>query len=198
MDEAITVGYEDGARAVELAREAVEGYVQRGQRTNPGSMREAFYQRTGAFVRLTTRRGRGRLRGCAGTYRTDDQLGLAIVEAAIGAAGQESGGSAVQRTELDDIRVSVCLVENVTLTDDPVADLELGRHAVAVDKGDQHGWLYPTVPVENDWGAEQFLSRACRKAGLSPTAWTDDDCVVTLVDGRVFRERDDEGVERVA
>ena len=197
-DRQATIGYEDGARAVELAREAVEGYVRRGQRTNPGSMRDAFYQRTGAFVRLTTRRGRGRLRGCAGTYRTDDQLGLAIVEAAIGAAGEESGGSAVQRTELTDLRVSVCLVENVTLTDDPVADVELGSHAVAVDRGSNHGWIYPTVPVENDWSAERFFSRACRKAGLPPTAWADDDTVVSLIDGAVFRERDDDGVDQLA
>lgn len=197
MAETITVGYEDGARAVELAREAITGYARRGQRTNPGSMREAFYQRTGAFVRLTTRDGRGRLRGCAGSYRTDDQLGLALVEAAIRAAGEETGGSAVEAGELDNIRVSVCVVESVTLTDDPAADLELGRHALAVDRGGKHGWLYPTVPVENGWNEARFCSRVCRKAGLAPTAWQDDETVVTLIDGSVFREREDGAVERL-
>ncbi|MEF8856940.1 MAG: AMMECR1 domain-containing protein, partial [Haloplanus sp.] len=92
MSEAQTVhlSYEDGARAVELAREAVEAYVLQGQREQPGSMRDAFYARTGAFVRITSTRGRGRLRGCAGAYRGSDQLGHAIVDAAITAASDDS------------------------------------------------------------------------------------------------------------
>jgi len=55
----VDLSYEDGARAVELARESVDSYVRHGQREQPGSMREAFYERTGAFVRLESTRGRG-------------------------------------------------------------------------------------------------------------------------------------------
>ncbi|MFB6244545.1 MAG: TIGR00296 family protein [Halobaculum sp.] len=190
---AVELTYQDGVRAVELAREAVTAFVRRGQREDPGSMREAFYNRTGAFVRLKSTRGRGRLRGCAGSYRTDDQLGHAIVDAAIGAASSDSGGSEVETGELDSLRVSVCVVEDVTLTDNPVDDIELGRHGVAVDYAGEHGWHYPTVPVENGWSAQQFLSRTCRKSGLSPLAWQEDDAVVTLIDGQVYRERADGG-----
>jgi uncharacterized protein (TIGR00296 family) len=187
------LSYEDGLRAVELARESVAAFVCRGQREEPGSMRDAFYNRTGAFVRLKSTRGRGRLRGCAGTYGTDEQLGHAIVDAAIGAASSDSGGSEVEAGELDSLQVSVCIVEDVILTDDPVADIKLGRHGVAIDYENKHGWHYPTVPVENGWSAEQFLSRTCRKSGLSPMAWQDDDAVVTLIDGQVYRERPDGG-----
>ncbi|MEZ3142629.1 TIGR00296 family protein [Halobaculum sp. MBLA0143] len=190
---AVELSYQDGVRAVELARESVTAFVERGQREDPGSMRDAFYNRTGAFVRLKSTRGRGRLRGCAGSYRTDDQLGHAIVDAAIGAASSDSGGSEVESGELDTLQVSVCVVEDVMLTDDPVADIELGRHGVAVNYGSTHGWLYPTVPVKNDWSAQQFLSRTCRKCGLSPLAWQDDEAVVTLIDGQVYRERPDGG-----
>ena len=189
----VRLAYDDGARAVELAREAVESFVLHGQREQPGSMRDAFYARTGAFVRLQSTRGRGRMRGCAGSYRGTDQLGHAIVDAAIKAASVDSGGSEVERKELDSIRVSACVVSGVTLTADPVEDLELGRHGVAIDGGGDHGWLYPTIPVENGWSKQQFLSRACRKAKLSPTAWQDDETMVTLIDGQVFRERADGG-----
>ena len=196
--QAVQLTYEDGARAVELAREAVESYVLHGQREQPGSMRDAFYARTGAFVRLQSTRGRGRMRGCAGSYQGSDQLGHAIVDAAIKAASSDTGGSEVERKELDSITVSACVVSGVTLTADPVSDLELGRHGVAIDSGDNHGWLYPTIPVENGWSKEQFLSRVCRKAKLSPTAWQEEDAMVTLIDGQVFRERDDGGsVEQV-
>jgi len=129
MSEAQTVqlSYDDGARAVELAREAVESFVRHGQREQPGSMREAFYARTGAFVRLESTRGRGRLRGCAGAWETSDQLGHAIVEAAIKAASGDSCGSEVEPKELDNITVSVFIVSNTVLTNDPLADLE-SRH----------------------------------------------------------------------
>lgn len=199
MAEAQTVRltYEDGARAVELAREAVESFVRHGHREEPGSMRDAFYHRTGAFVRIQSTRGRRRLRGCAGAYRGKDQLGHAIVDAAIQAASGDSCGSEIEAKELENISISVCVVRQHLLTDDPVADLELGTHGVAVDKGGNHGWLYPTIPVEQGWSAEEYLSRACRKAKLAPFAWNDDDTMVTLFEGHVFRERDDRTVEEL-
>ena len=195
MSEAQTVRltYDDGARAVELARDAVESYVLQGQREQPGSMRDAFYARTGAYVRLQSTRGRGRLRGCAGAYRGKDQLGHAIVDAAIQAASGDSCGSEVEPPELPSLNVSVCVVCNHVLTNDPLADLELGTHGVAVDRGGQHGWLYPTIPVENGWSKEEYLTRACRKARISPFAWQDEDTMVTLFEGQVFRERPDGG-----
>ena len=189
MSEAQTVhlSYDDGARAVELAREAVEAYVLQGQREQPGSMRDAFYARTGAFVRITSTRGR--LRGCAGAYRGTDQLGHAIVDAAITAASDDSCGSEVEPPELESLNISVCVVGNHVLTNDPAADLELGTHGIAIDANGQHAWMYPTLPVENDWNEQQFLTHACRKAGLAPLAWQDDDTMITLFDGQVFRER---------
>ncbi|WP_248518233.1 TIGR00296 family protein [Salinarchaeum laminariae] len=189
----VDLTYEDGARAVELAREAVELYVQNGQREQPGSMRDAFYQRTGAFVRLESTRGRGSLRGCAGGYEASERLGHVIVDAAIEAASGDSAGSEVSPPELSNLTVSVCAVTNVLLTDDPLADLELGSHGVAVDAGAEHGWLYPTVPLQQRWTEEEYLSRTCRKAGLPPNAWQQEDVVVTLFEGEVFREREAEG-----
>lgn len=190
---ALELSSEDGARAVELAREAVESFVEHGQREQPGSMREAFYARSGAFVRITSTRGRGRLRGCAGSNGGENQLGHAIVEAAIEAASENSAGSAIEPKELSNLTISVCLVTDNLLTSEPAADLELGTHGVAVDGGANHGWLYPTIPVENGWSPEEFLSRACRTAGLSPLAWQDGETKVTLFSGRVFREHPDDG-----
>lgn len=191
--QSVSLSYEDGARAVELAREAVEAYVQNGQREQPGSMRESFYARTGAYVRLESTRGRGSLRGCAGAHQGDDQLGHVIVDAAIQAASGDSCGSEVRPAELSNITVSVCAVTNLLLTDDPLEDLVLGTHGVIVDAGGSSAWLYPTVPVENGWSAEEYLDRTCRKAGLPPKAWQREDVMVTLFEGEIYRERDPSG-----
>jgi uncharacterized protein (TIGR00296 family) len=197
--QSVELSFEDGARTVELARESVEAFVRNGQREQPGSMRDAFYNRTSAFVRLESTRGRGRLRGCAGAHESvrelgsgNQQLGHAIVEAAIKAASDASCGSEVEAAELPNIEVSVCTVSNLVLTDDPVEDIDLGVHGVAIDGDGQHGWMYPTLPVENDWSVFEYLDRTCRKAGLPNGAWEDDDVMVTLFEGQVFRETDDD------
>lgn len=189
----VRLSYEDGTRAVELAREAVESYVINGQREQPGSMRESFYTRTGVFVRLHSTRGRGSLRGCDGSYEGTDQLGHAIVDAAITAASSNSCGSEVEAAELSNLVISVCIVTGIEHVDDPLEKLVLGRHGVAVEGRGHYGWMYPTVPVEHDWSEVQYLDRTCQKAGLPPGAWEDDDIAVTLFDGQVFRERDPEG-----
>lgn len=189
----LTLNYEDGTRAVELAREAVTSYVINGQREQPGSMRESFYNRTGVFVRLSSTRGRGSLRGCAGTYEGTDQLGHAIVDSAISAASSDSCGSEVKPAELSNLTVSTCIVCDVFQSEDPAADIELGRHGIAVEGQDCYGWMYPTLPVEHDWSVYEYLDRTCRKAGLPKGAWEEDDVFVTLFRGQVFREREPEG-----
>lgn len=191
--EQVDLSYEDGARAVELAREAVESYVRNGQREQPGSMRDAFYARTGAFVRLESTRGRGSLRGCAGGYQSDDRLGHVLVDAAIEAASQDSAGSEITPAELDSLTVSVCAVRNVVLTDDPVEDIEVGAHGVAIDTPEDACWLYPTVPVEHGWSPEEYLTRVSRKAGLPPQGYEQERVVVTLFEGQIFREREPGG-----
>lgn len=191
--QAVHLTYEDGARTVELAREAMESYVLNGQREQPGSMREAFYQRTGALVRLVSSRGRGSLRGCAGAFRSNDQLGHEIVEASIEASSESSCGSEVRPAELDNLLVSVCVVRDLRESTDPFAELEIGRHGLAIEAADRTGWLYPTIPLENAWTEAEYLERTCRKAKLAPNAWEDDAVTVTLFDAAVFRERDPNG-----
>lgn len=195
----VMLSFDDGERAVELARESVRAYVINGQREQPGSMREAFYNRTGAFVRLVSSRGRRQLRGNAGSLNSTQQLGHAIVDAAIEAASASSCNSEVEPAELQTITVSVCVVSNVVLTDDPVDDIELGVHGLAIEGRDKSATMYPTIPVENGWSAYDYLDRTSRKAGLPPNAWEDDDVLVTLFEGLVFEEVEPEGaVEQFA
>lgn len=190
---------DDGRRAVELARESVRKYVSHGRRTDPGSMRDAFYIRAGAMVRLETADGRGQLRGCASAHdRPGDlsngsiQLGHAIVDAAVRAASGTSRGE-VRPSELSNIRVSVFTVETVETCTDPETEVTVGEDGLAVQGPDTHAWMYPTVPVENDWSVFEYLDRTARKAGVPFSALENGDATVLRLSGQVFEEREPEG-----
>ncbi len=187
-----TFSYEDGARAVELARTAVRSFVQNGKREHPGSMRDAFYTRSGAFVRLESTRGRGSLRGCAGNHAVDERIGHTIVEQAIQAASDGSCGSAVTPAELSSITISVSLVTDSTETTDPVDAIEIGSTGVVIP-GYPDAWLYPTVPVDQRWTPTEYLDRTCHKAGLDPGVWRDEETSVIVFDAQVFQEREPGG-----
>ncbi|MFB6132059.1 MAG: TIGR00296 family protein [Halanaeroarchaeum sp.] len=190
---------DDGTRAVELARDSVRAYVENGRREEPGSMRDAFYDRSGAFVRLETAGHRGQLRGCAGSADSPSvlespsrRLGLAIIDAAIEAASGDSRDP-VTPPELDSIGVTVFVAERVEETIEPAEDVEVGAHAVAIEGDDRAGWMFPTVPVDNGWDVYEYLDRTSRKAGFADGAWTDDDVRVLTMEGPVFAENEPGG-----
>lgn len=189
----------DGTRAVELARDSVREFVENGRREEPGSMRDAFYARTGAFVRLETATPRGQLRGCAGAYASpsdlengSEHLGTTIVDAAIAAASEDSRDE-VTAPELDNLSVTVFVAEEVHEATDPAEAVEVGRHGLGIEGRGVSGWMFPTVPVENGWGVYEYLDRTARKAGLPTDAWMEDDVRVVATSGSVFAENDPGG-----
>ncbi|MFB6093943.1 MAG: TIGR00296 family protein [Halanaeroarchaeum sp.] len=193
------LSFDDGARAVELARDAVRAFVEDGRREEPGSMRDAFYDRSSAFVRLETTTQRGQLRGCASAHdapaeleRDAERLGMTIVDAAIAAASDDSR-STVTAPELDSLVVTVFVAEEVTPVDDPATDLVVGRHGLAIEGPSTGGWMFPTVPVDNDWGVYEYLDRTARKAGLPADAWGDEDVRVLALEGPVYAENEPGG-----
>lgn len=178
---------------MELARDAIRGYILNGSREQPGSMREAFYARSAAFVRIETAAPRGQLRGSAAAYDAPSEiegasrhLGTAIVDAAIAAASGNSR-SPLTGPELDNVLVTVFVVEAVEDVTGP-EEVRVGRDGVAVEGRGTAGWMFPTVPVDHGWGAVEYVERTCRKAGLAPDAWRDDDVRAVRLVGPVYGE----------
>jgi AmmeMemoRadiSam system protein B len=61
--------------------------------------------------------------------------------------------------------------------------VEIGRHGLQISRGESRGLLLPGVAVEHGYDAEAFLHQVCLKAGLPPTAWKDDDTVLSTFEG---------------
>jgi len=162
-------------------------------------MKEVFYDRVGASVRLDSTRGRRRVRGSGVSYKRDKQLSEAIVDASIEASEECKGTSEVSSCELDSVAVTLCIMPSVEeVSDSPAEAVEVGRHGVVVEDGRNRGWMLPTVPVERDWSPTQLLDRTSCKAEIGNGGWREGDVSVYAFEGQTFREREPGGgVEEV-
>lgn len=189
-----TLDTEDARAAIDLARTAIESYVTSGKRERPGCMDEVFYERTGVFVKLECTRGRGRVRGSAGSFRREKQLSEAIVDAAIEAASENTGRSEVEACEMDSLAVTLCLVGGIQDAGDaPEENVEIGRDGVLVESPDGAGWMLPTMPVDRGWNVTEYLDRTCCKAGCSRGDWRTDAVDVYRFEGQIFQEQEPGG-----
>ena len=69
-----------------------------------------------------------------------------------------------------------------------IADIEVGRHGLIVERGHRRGLLLPQVATERGWDAETFLAHTCLKAGLPEDAWRRGGRVLVF-EAQVFSER---------
>ncbi|TLZ70921.1 MAG: TIGR00296 family protein [Methanobacteriota archaeon] len=187
---------EDGRLAVQIARRAVDAYVQ--ARPFPTvKVPERFNEKAGAFVTLNTF-PEGHLRGCIGYPSPFFPLIKALVKAAEGAC-EDPRFPPLQKDEVDRVLLEVSLLTKPDLLDvrrpkDYPRAISVGRDGLVVAQGPARGLLLPQVAVEWGWGAEEFLSEACMKAGLLPDAWLDDATRVYTFRAEIFSEVDPRGV----
>ena len=142
------------------------------------------FEQPGA-VFVTLRRGEA-LRGCLGQTRPTLPLGEAVKEMTRDAATRDPRFPPVKPEEVPQIHVEISrLSAPVEATPE---DIVVGRHGIVVRSAKHVGLLLPQVATEIGCNAEEFLSLACRKAGLAPAAWQDDEVSISVFEAEVFGE----------
>ena len=130
----------------------------------------------GAYVTL---KRQGHLRACCGTLGQSKRLIEALHQAAVTTATEDHRLPPISHTELPYLDLSVNLLHGLVRVTargrERIRAVTIGRHGLRIHRGEAGGLLLPVVAVENDWDAETFLRRVCRKAGLPTTAWEEDD-----------------------
>ncbi len=142
----------------------------------------------GAFVTLRTD---GRLRGCLGRFVADKPLWKVVREMAASAASEDPRfrGDRVRPDELDRLRIEISVLSPLEKSEDPLNELELGKHGVYVKGGFASGCFLPQVAAETGWSEEEFLTNCCAgKAGLPPDAWRDPGTEVFLFTAEIVEE----------
>jgi uncharacterized protein (TIGR00296 family) len=189
---------DEGRLAVEMAREAIEAFVE-GRTMRSFVVPSSFEAKAGAFVTLTSHPG-GELRGCIGYPEPFFALLKSVIKGAEGAA-EDPRFPPLRTDELGGIAVEVSIltspqaVESKKPRDRP-KEIVVGVDGLIVAQGANRGLLLPQVAVEWHWDAEEFLSEACMKAGLLPDAWFEPNTRVKKFQADIFAEVEPRGAVR--
>lgn len=148
---------------VRVAREAIKGYLERGERIRAGEIPPEFDRQAGVFVCL---KKNAHLRGCIGTVEpTRPNIVEEVIENAISAATRDPRFDPVGPEEVDDLTIAV----DVLGEPEPVGglkDLDPERYGVIVSCGSRRGLLLPDL--EGVETPEQQVAIARQKAGIGP------------------------------
>lgn len=146
---------------VQLARQAVEDYVNKGKIIQPGDLKDEMKEKAGVFVSL---KKRGQLRGCIGTFEPgEEDVAHEIVRNAISAAVGDPRFSPVKPSELDELEYSV----DVLTPPEPVtskSDLDPKKYGLIVQSGYRRGLLLPDLEGVKDVETQIAICR--QKAGI--------------------------------
>ncbi len=172
-------------KLLEIAKKAVELVVEKGEvyEPSPGDI-ESIKQDRGAFVTLKIN---GQLRGCIGYTAPLKPLYLVVRDVAIQAATSDPRFSPVKIPELPYLEYEISVLSPFHHVRD-VKEIKIGRDGLLIKKGTHVGLLLPQVPVEWGWDRETFLQQTCRKAGLPPDAWKDEEADLFRFSAFVFGE----------
>lgn len=147
---------------VQLAKKAVETYIQKGEIIKPQQITTDMKEKAGVFVSL---KKHGQLRGCIGTFEpTQPSVADEIVHNAISSAVSDPRFNPVRPSELDDLDYSV----DVLTPPEPVAgkaQLDAKKYGVIVQAGYQRGLLLPDLEGVNDVETQIDICR--QKAGIT-------------------------------
>ena len=153
----------------------------------------------GAFVTL---KRQGRLRACCGALGRPMPLGGAVGQAALRTATEDARLPSISPSELSYLDVDVSLLygfQQINETGRQRIDaVEVGRHGLQIQRGDQSGLLLPSVATEQGYDSEEFLRQVCRKAGLPANVWEEADTVIqTFETGTTGGEFDREAIGEI-
>lgn len=149
---------------VQLARQAVESYVQKHEVISPGEQSPEMKERAGVFVSL---KKHGQLRGCIGTFEpTQPSIAEEIIRNAISSATGDPRFSPVRPNELDSLDYSVDILTHPEAVEDK-SHLDPKRYGVIVEAGRRRGLLLPDL--EGVDSVDMQISICRQKAGIMPS-----------------------------
>lgn len=172
-------------RLLQIARDAIESVLTRGEAAPIPSLTGNFAFPCGAFVSLHRN---GRLRGCIGRVAALEPLAGVVADCAVAAATSDPRFSRLNVTELRELQIEVSVLSRPQEV--RAEEVQPGIHGVIISRGENRGILLPQVAAERGWPQERFLEETCEKAGLPVDAWRDPATRIEVFTAEVFSDSD--------
>jgi AmmeMemoRadiSam system protein B/AmmeMemoRadiSam system protein A len=153
-----------------IARKTLEDHCNHRKKDNlEGNNYSTLLEtKCGAFVSLHEK---GALRGCIGRLIGNLPLYKMVQEMALSAAINDYRFEPVKAQELPNIDIEISVLSPLKKIND-IAEIELGKHGILIEKGQRSGVFLPQVATETGWDKETFLGHCSRdKAGLDWDSW---------------------------
>ena len=144
----------------------------------------------GAFVTL---RLNHELRGCIGYIESSDPLAGVIDEVAEKAAFEDPRFPPLTPDEFRQVHIEISVLSPMKRITS-IEEITVGTHGLLLKHGWHRGLLLPQVATEYGWGREEFLESVARKAGVSRTAWRDENTKLFIFSATVFEEHEESHV----
>ncbi len=169
---------------LKVARKGVESVAEgsMGNVDMEEPVSEKLSEPRGAFVSIYKK---GMLRGCIGAIISNKELIRTVGEMAVAAASQDPRFRPVQAEELPYIDIEISALTPFKEVHDP-GEIVVGTHGIMIEKGPSSGLLLPQVATGRNWDNITFLRETCRKAGLAPDSWKDEDARIYIFSAEVF------------
>ncbi|HXX88387.1 MAG TPA: TIGR00296 family protein [Candidatus Acidoferrum sp.] len=190
----------DGELLVKLARTAVEEYLKTKKTLPvPEGISEKLKQRCGVFVTINSvKKGEKELRGCIGLPYPTEPLAQAVIQSAISSATEDPRFYPLSTHELDNVVFEVSVLTppqkiEANKAKEYPSKIKVGEDGLIVERGIYKGLLLPQVPVEWNWGEEEFLCQCCVKAGLPADNWLLEGTKIYSFQAIIFEEETPKG-----
>lgn len=139
---------------------------------------------SGCFVTI---KQQGQLRGCIGSFVSQQPLWQTVREMAVSAATRDPRFYPMRPADLADFSLEISVLSPLQQIQS-VDEIQVGVHGLYLIKGLAHGVLLPQVATEYGWDRETFLRHTCLKAGLPENAWQKE-CEIYIFSAEVFGEQ---------
>jgi len=184
---------EQGQYLVSLSRQAIGAYLASGKKVDPKRAEGALSEKRGVFVTLETHPAH-ELRGCIGYPLPIKELSLAVVDCALSAAFEDPRFPPVDAAELPKLVAEVSVLSvpqeiKVKKPEEYLKKVKVGRDGLIIHYGYSSGLLLPQVPIEWNWGEEEFLCQVCVKAGLPRNMWQSPSAKISSFSAQIFTEK---------
>jgi len=152
---------EDLKTLLGLARDAVAAAASGDDLPTLRNPNGPLREKGAVFVTL---RSAGELRGCIGHVDAREALWESVRDMAAAAAVRDHRFPPARPAEVPGFEIELSVLSPMS----PLRpeEIVIGTHGLYVKKDGITGLLLPQVPVEWNWGPEEFLRRTFQKAGL--------------------------------